>query len=81
MSKEKEKPKRLIAAEPWLFPVLRKREKVFLADLRNSALDFLTDVCRQLRDRESWVEGTASVTQNTIISMVVQSIISLIRGK
>ena len=81
MSEKKERPKRLIAAEPWLFPTLRKRRKIFLVDLRNSALDFLTDVCRQLRDRESWVEGTASITQSTIINMVVQSIISLIRGK
>ena len=79
MSKE-EKPERLISPEPWVLLLLRKRKKIFLAGLRNSTLNFLIDVCRRLRDRDSWVESAAAVTQTTVISMIVQRMLSRVIG-
>jgi len=73
--------RRLIKQEPWLLPILRKRRKIILEPLRNSVLDFLIEVSRRLRDRESWVEATAGVTQSTVLSYIIGGIIETVIKK
>lgn len=70
--------KRIIRPEPWLLPALRARPKLVLPDFRNAVLDFLTDVSRELRDRDKWVETTANVTMGTIVSTVLNVLLARI---
>jgi hypothetical protein len=62
---------RLIKPEPWILQSLRRRRKMFLEDVRNAALDFLIDVARGLRNRDTWVETTAAATQQATVSYLV----------
>jgi hypothetical protein len=71
--------KRVISPEPRIVMLLKKRPVlVERGPYRTAVLDFLEDVGRSLRNRDSWVQTTASVTQTIVVSVALTRILALL---
>jgi hypothetical protein len=71
--------KRVLSPEPRIAMLLKKRPVLIeRGPYRTAILDFLEDVGRSLRNRDSWVQTTASVTQTTIVSTALMRVLALL---
>ena len=78
MAEEVER-KRILKPEPVLILSLKKRKTLIpRGPLREATLDFLEDVSRRLRNRESWVEDTASITRSMIIQTLIARVLAIL---
>ena len=68
--------RRLLSPEPKLIMALKKRKTIIPRGMiRTATLNFLEDVARNLRNRESWVEDTAATTRSFTIQLVLTRIL------
>jgi len=69
---------RLLSPEPKIARLLKERKTILpRGKLRMAMLDFLEDVEKKLRNREAWVDTTATVTMQTVVAVALSYLLAL----